>query len=411
MGKRLNISQPVVINTELQPLTDLFEIVVTGGSIEQWYYVNDDLYKQDRELDPITLTPTIEAYDGETGIKYNPTLYITAWYVTEYNTTTNQYAERQIEIGETYYVLSNSDERHTLVVRKNVECEHPVTIRSVASYIDPRDSATTIMVEATVSLITNQESSVVFPQVVINNPSLTLFNPITMVNDTEFTFSAKAFKGTEDVSSQVYFEWFAADYTGLAANQTPSVVNITSLPCYTQTTQPVGKGQGTDTIKLNAMYTEKLYIVCRIKESQASLTYYPQEATRTLMWDYPNVEVKVLPLNGGAVRSFDTTMSFKTIVSMKGRDLTDAEKSANMLFEWKRRKTNASTVYDQGWGAEITISAEDLRNTRPTGNSDMNVSFNTQVYPITYWLGALEKVTHNNEAVTHNGEQVYCRYY
>lgn len=40
MGRKLNISQPVVINTELSALDESIEIQASG-QLEQWYYDNN----------------------------------------------------------------------------------------------------------------------------------------------------------------------------------------------------------------------------------------------------------------------------------------------------------------------------------------------------------------------------------
>ena len=92
-------------------------------------------------------------------------------------------------------------------------------------------------------------------------------------------------------------------------------------------------------------------------------------------------------------------MDFGIIANVRHLTLTDAQKLANLVINWKRRNTANSTVFDDGWGQTLHLEGDTLR----AYNSSL-------VYVEAYMKGAWEQVTHNGEAVTHNGEPVYDRF-
>ena len=95
MGRRLNISTPTVINTELIPLDESFYIE-TNGQLEQWYYDNTNQYAPNRKTSPLTLTPKISAFDADTKQSYSPAFYTVQWFEKAYDSTTGDYVETEI---------------------------------------------------------------------------------------------------------------------------------------------------------------------------------------------------------------------------------------------------------------------------------------------------------------------------
>ena len=119
MGRRLNVSTPTVINTELMPLDELFYIEA-NGQLEQWFYDNTAQYAPNRALTPLTLTPVISAFDADSKQRYTPSFYTVKWYEKAYNSTTGDYVETEItnivDDQSAEYVKSGNN----LIVKKNV---------------------------------------------------------------------------------------------------------------------------------------------------------------------------------------------------------------------------------------------------------------------------------------------------
>lgn len=196
MGRKFNVSQPTVINTELRQLDESFYISADGQT-EQWYYDNTAQYAPNRVLTPLTLSPMLSLFDGDTKTTYNnPSFNQIKWYALEYDESNEDYIETQItnitDSSEASYVIVGN----TLKVKKNTPYTRSITIRCLAEYIDPRDSGITNTVQETILLTTNRDAQVVFPEVAIISPSGRSFNPLTdykevngvQVQDSEFVF-------------------------------------------------------------------------------------------------------------------------------------------------------------------------------------------------------------------------------
>lgn len=187
MGRRLNVSTPTVINTELVPLDESFYLDVDGQT-EQWYYDNTEQYAPNRKVTPLLLVPIISAFDKDTNTSYTPAFNTTQWFANEWNETQGKYVETEItnhvDSGSADYVIQGNN----LLVKKNVSYSHAVSIRCVATYIDPRDSGLTYAVEDGVNLTTNRTADVVFPEVDIISPSGRAYNPLVDDENSQYDF-------------------------------------------------------------------------------------------------------------------------------------------------------------------------------------------------------------------------------
>lgn len=187
MGRRLNVSTPTVINTELVPLDESFYLDV-DGQMEQWYYDNTEQYAPNRKVTPLLLVPVISAFDKDTSTSYTPVFNTTQWFANEWNESQGKYVEteitNQVDSGSADYVIQGNN----LLVKKNVSYSHAVTIRCVATYIDPRDSGVTYTVEDSVNLTTNRTADVVFPEVDIISPSGRAYNPLVDDENSQYDF-------------------------------------------------------------------------------------------------------------------------------------------------------------------------------------------------------------------------------
>lgn len=187
MGRRLNVSTPTVINTELVPLDESFYIDV-DGQMEQWYYDNTEQYAPNRKVTPLLLVPVISAFDKDTSTSYTPVFNTTQWFANEWNEAQGKYVEteitNQVDSGSADYVIQGNN----LLVKKNVSYSHAVSIRCVATYIDPRDNGVTYAVEDSVNLTTNRTADVVFPEVDIISPSGRAYNPLVDDENSQYDF-------------------------------------------------------------------------------------------------------------------------------------------------------------------------------------------------------------------------------
>lgn len=386
MGKRLNVPQPAVINTELAPFDESF-FVEPDGQLEQWYYDNTNTYAPHRPRTPLTLTPKLSVFDSDTNQSFVPSFFTVQWYVNEYKN--NGYVESEItnvDDGDNvdYVIVGNK-----LKVKKNVPYTRAIQIRCRATYIDPRDAGVTYVVEDTLTLSTNRDASVIYPSLDVACANARAYNPLTDDSST-FTFVAIANKGGQDVTNSVYFVWYAINGT--------TEVLAETMPWYVS-------GQNTDTLTVDAMYGEEIRVVLRAKENAQAATLYPDKAYRTITWVIPDVDTNVISENGGAVRADTYKMAFSTVVNVRHQILSDEKKHAHLRFNWKYRKSNSSTEYDAGWGENIEILASQLRNVYGSGATLAS----TVVYPYVYVLGAYDVITHDGATVTHDGETVYER--
>ena len=388
MGRRLNVSTPTVINTELVPLDESFYIEASG-QLEQWYYDNTNQYAPNRKPTPLTLTPKISAFDQDTKQSYSPAFYTVQWFEKSYDTTSEDYVETEItnitDGNDVDYVKSGNN----LIVKKNVSYTRAITIRCEATYIDPRDSGVTYRVGDSINLSTNRDASVEYPSLDILAPSSQAYNPLIDATS-QFTLAAHADKGGTDVTASTYFVWYAIDST--------AEVLVETMPWYVS-------GQNTSTLVVDAMYGEDIRVVLRAKESSSATSLYPTKVFRTIHWRIPDVDTNVKSNNGGAVRSNTVSMAFETICNVRHSILSDAQKAEHLHFNWKIRKNTTSTETDMGWGQNMTMDASALRNT--IGSTSSLAS--TLVFPYVYLLGAYEIVTEDGAAVTEDGVTVFDR--
>lgn len=192
------------------------------------------------------------------------------------------------------------------------------------------------------------------------------------------------------------FEWY-----GISNN---TEVKIDTLPCYTQTTQPTGKGQNTDTIKLNAMYGENIPIILRCKRYPWDTTLLPCKKYCSITWKPSPTETIIACLNGGSIKVSSSAVSgsytFQPIVNANGETLSAETIRKNLRFKWFARNSNSSSmitgypkwqaVSSSNQNSETEIAKSDLRQT-----AQSNPKMNALVSAETYIIGAKE--LHNGQ--------------
>lgn len=225
MGRRINISQPTVINTELVPLTDSFALE-PNGQTEQWYYENDGTYAPDRRIVPLVITPKLSAFDKDTNQTYSPNISTIAWYASRWSDS--RWVETEItnisDASQDYYIRQDK----ALQVSKNIsDAAHGVTIRCVVTFIDPRDAGITYTEEDTIQLTANKDATVFYPDVDILNETTVTFNPLIDEN------SHKVFKGKIEWASITRLNPSIAEYyvnpSGTEQTLPDNASDVTSL--------------------------------------------------------------------------------------------------------------------------------------------------------------------------------------
>lgn len=405
MRKKLSISQPTVINTELAPLDDNFWLEANGET-EQWLYENTGEYKPNRTVTPLIITPMIKAVDTVSNISYTPVYYFVNWYVKSYvngewvdtlvtATTSTQPNAPYVKSGDNLIVnANNSDPTHGIVIR----CE--------ASYIDPRDIGRTYLVQSQIELTTNLDASVTYPTIQILSPSTISFNPlVSETSEIEILAQADWSHVASGSGQNAVFEWYSIDSSGNEALIDEFIFYVS--------------GQHSGTLVVDALYGENIPIILRIKESALSEDVLPPKVFCNITWQVPNLNGIVVSENGSAVRSDSKEFTFHTIVNTNNGQLGEEIIQQNLRFKWNMRRATpmpdgSDTIIDDygyrgalvinlGWGYKITVPASSLLYSTTSGNASKLVSNDI------YILGAYDVVTYNDEVVTYNNQEVFAR--
>lgn len=367
----------MVLDVMLAPFTESFQLI-PSDTTQQWFYANNNSYSPNRSTNPLIITPTLSVFDPDTQQTHTPSFGDVKWYYLNSSGTYTRITNTTEGSSYDYVVYADGH----IKVNKNVSYDSPVTLLCECPYLDPRSSGLYYTVKDTVVLTTNRDASIVYPTIDVTCESVRMFD-VFKDTQTNFAFTAKVLKGITDITSQSSILWYVLNTsTGaeelINATTTVDGVSVPKYPCYVS-------GYNSATLTLNAMYTNKITIVARVVKTASPLVLYPSKAIRTLMWDDIPMDVMTHSNNSGGVRSDTDHMDFNAIVNINGDTLTDAQKSENLLFNWKRRAASSSTVVDLGWGQAKRIDGSVLRQ----NNS-------TIVYSETYLLGAYEIVYDSN---------------
>lgn len=409
MGKKLSISIPTIIDTELVPLDDNFWLS-TNGVTEQWYYENTRTFSPDRTRTPLIITPNIKAIDRGTGTQYTPLFYTSSivWKVTQF--VNNSWITSTITsttTSDNFYIQGIN-----LVVRKNnADSTHGVKISFSGQYKDPRDSSIFYKVAGELTLTTNRDASVLCPTIQILNPPTTTFNPLAN-GSSMFTFSASAdwsnipLEQGESESNRGQFEWY-----GIDENNSETLIENTDYYV---------SGQHTDTLVVDAMYGESIPVILKIKRHATDQSPMQPVEYSNVTWRIPPIDGIVNCNNGSTVRNGDNkNFVFRTIVNLNGETLSEEKIKENLLFKWNMRRAtptqagaseqpndygiNGVRVEDLGWGYSISINANKLIYIVNGKNASRLMSNDI------YLRGANTHVSYNGDNIVYNGNNVIIR--
>lgn len=404
MSKRLSISQPTVLDTELTPLDDNLWLEA-NGSTEQWYYENDGTYSPNRQTTPLIIKPHVSAVDYSTNTEYTPTIYTVKWTVVK--KVGSAYASEEItstDTSQNYYRGVDAQSTWLFVRANNPDASSAIMIRCEVVYLDPRDTGRRYTMMSELTLSTSRDAQAQNPTISIVAPSTTTYNPL--INATsQFTLTADAdWSGIPyeqgETEPRGQFVWYGVNGSG-------TEVLINTLPWYVS-------GQNTSTLVVDALYSENIQIVLRIKRHAADTDPLPPKQYANITWKIFPLDCIVVCENGNIIRkNDDTQLVFHTIVNSNSTEINEEKCKQHLIFNWKRRRATPrasasqsqvqDTVVDAGFGYKVAIPSYLLVNTTTNSNAS------SLVYNEVYLRGAYEVVTSNNENITYNNQVVYAR--
>lgn len=340
MGRKLNISTPTVINTELVPLTTSFWLE-PNGLTEQWYYENTNVFSPDRQITPLVITPRISAVDTDTNTSYTPVINNVQWVVQWWNGT--QWVEsvitNNVDSFDNDYVIDGN----TLIVHKNnADPTHSINIRCTATYRDPRDAGATYTAQESLSLTTDRDATVISPKIdVLSEPSVT-FNPLKSQT------SLVSLKGV-------------SDWSGVPSKDDG---NIATMKAEVGGTEEVLLGNEGEVVSC-APTLDILYGVGAGSTLQEDQTFTKRETG--------GGEIETIPQN------------IATIERIKGNTILFNQMATNNISELPKRSANVQ--YDETMGAYILTATAPTRSPHVVNFPVSNI-YTEHIYYITAFLAS-----------------------
>ncbi len=370
MKRLINPAPPLAVKTDNPPLTVLLTIEVAGeGTLTQSQDSTRGLWKPDRTLHPLVLSPKFEAANPVTASK--PEIQAShAWYVGEVSdawdsATGTGHVQALGGAGGAEYYLETDDGTAAgnptgrLVVRKNVDYRSARKVILVSTFTDTARGD--IYTERAEFLLSSENRPDDFFSVRLQCPNTVRYNPLGSGSSLR-TVRAVARLGQSDVSSQVKFFWML-DGTLIDG----------SMPCYDTGNQPSGKGQGTNTIVIDMDCIDDATLSVAIGDSLSAATPvgYAVDAC-SLMWDWPRLELVPYSMGARHVKETDASKTFGSIVRADGVDVTAAKRAEYLRQQWWTRPTSIGSVKTyHGWGEEAVIEGATLRQ-QGAVNTDVN---------------------------------------
>ena len=383
--KRIGNANPLTMTTCYTPLTVGFEIRVTGGTTEQFYYTNLTQYQPNRSLTPCRLTPCMSVVNPDSGTSTEITSGLEVyWY--ENNKST------PISTGDSYTVNSDG----SLTVRKNVPLTGKLQILCVAKYTDPRTA-----------MVYQREKAIPFSLVMKTDSALSLSwdipDPCTfnvLDDSTERTITATARIGTTVLTnSQVKFFWYLVKSGGTEVLINPKA-DETMLEFL---------GMTNNTLTVYNMYINRTVI--RLKAALITTSNPNPTAPdnpnywieSTLLWKMSGkIVAYAKSVTGDKIMANETSKTFKCGINVGGRELTDNEIDYHFYIEWYAlANTAGATRKFLGGGLTCTVPASQLRTTNWQNTVD--------VIPEVYERGPYKAVTSGGKLLLSGGKVVVTR--
>lgn len=423
MKTLVNMARPVVMTTNRKPLDLQLSIKQRSGDpLTQTQEATANTWAPDRTVTPLILDPDIKAYDPEKRAFITIGTGYINWYVGEiknWDSSTETGLVGSSTVSENYYLeYSGGNKTGSLVVRKNINYQNPVTLICVVDFTDS-SRAEEYRAETSVMLTTENRPDE-FYNVKINTPSIIEYRPFTDASSTR-VLTAVASKGNTILefpyTNGIKYFWYylnAGAWTLIPTNGTyPAYVSgqntntltldaayiehetikvmIAKNGTYTPVGSPSGNPKTNGYFELNngvyypssdtSVASGKTYYTLSTSASQPDCDAISQvEVARVL----PRIEALPYCTGGSAVTVGDSNREFLAVISMDAVDMSDALREEYIRLNWKSKPTNSNTVTDRGWGNAVQIPASELMN---TGN------VNTEVYCDIGVLGPLGILT------------------
>ena len=273
-GSNIQMRSNKMAMTFLVGQLDVNYYIEVIGQKTQVYYDNTGEFEPDRSLTPTTLIPHVMVSDEDTGETLEATIDRVEW--TELTKSGSTIIDDNP--NPNYQKLENGK---VLVITRNVVPDNPVDIRIATTYNDFRGNGRRYTVITMVHLTTIKDADMVHPRLNIISESTEKFDPFFDAAAPLYTFHADCLLANKNINDQVAWVWYAKDAYNAnfiaidSATQmnntvggTNTPVSVGKFPAYTQASQVVGgvtKGQGTDTIVLDARYAKHMQIKVKAK--------------------------------------------------------------------------------------------------------------------------------------------------
>lgn len=414
MERIVNISKPVVINTEITPLDELFWIQASG-SLQQWHDTNNDIYIPNRKLsgNTLSLLPKLNLYDSQENKVYysetsdtskKVTFQSIKWYLVNFNGSDTKI--QSTSSSNDFYIGSGNS--GYLYVKKNVsDTYYGVVLRCEVTYIDPRYEGSTSKITGYVHLTVNTVGQVLFPQLAIDAPNYIVYNPLgdkfyegmNKSKRNNYMFDVSASLISEEDTSGYFFKWYCSIDGG-------EMIEDVNQPCFLGA-QPVDTPTVENTNKrtIDARFGEitrvKVQLFQRPTIEGGTIVELPVYKTFTIRTEIPQIDVIVSCDQGNVVRSVGKNYKFSPIINTKNGLLSidDWRVSQNLRFRWfKRVQVKNGVKSDLGCFPSIGINSNELITRNNYKNGSM------QVWCDVLFCGTFQKVTHkvreNNKEVT-----------
>lgn len=333
--------QPMNLITKWTPLVTRFGIVAEAGSKTQFYYATEGQYIPSRAVTPLKLVAMLNVVDPDgvlpTGNKISSC--DVKWYEGDYDT--------QITADTSGYSLGTDG---SLTVTKNVHPNSPIQVLCRATFVDPRNGNTLVYEDrAQLSSINKSDSSLT---IFVNRAAKITFNPL--LDDATVTITANMKLGSEEVpDANAKYWWYVVDN------------GVEYLIDTLDTAIEYVSGQGTNTLTVNAMYTNQSII--RVKGARyegTAPTTCPDNAPSTdvaLIYSLPDVTANIYSPNSTVIRDGDNSKLFKCELMTNRTVLTDTQANEHYLVRWYKKPTTAGGVATQlADGTSITVPTSEL---------------------------------------------------
>lgn len=331
---------------QYDPLNVTKSLREVGGTVKQVYYADSHTYVPNRELTPLVLQPVIVITDPNnilSGGDKAGQLASSAWYaggISEANRITA--LQLPENTGEPYVLGSNA----SLVVRKNVSRETPVTLFFKGEFYDSRRGSNVSVSMSILLSTTSNSESMPSPTLVLSKPAGWTYNPLKGTGNQ--TVSAQLYQsGSAIADSHARYWWYVIE------NNRERLIGSSNTDFF------YVSGQDTKTLSLNPEYMKNVMIRCKAqyygdtKPTAPGITAVTAETS--FVRKYPaSLHGKVNVRTGEIIAPHTDRIKLEGKINIYGGEIVNPEKY--FFIRWHRNTmTPGSQDTEIGHGAALTI--------------------------------------------------------